>query len=127
WIAVGGRRPRTSSSCWPASPTSTAIGARMIACARSRPRGCLRRPGWPPPAADRTLGTAVVAGPGDRGARCYTRPAMSDLIGSVLDQVTLTTVVDIGITALLIYWLFSLIRGTRAVRLVIGVSVLIVV
>lgn len=52
---------------------------------------------------------------------------MSDLIGSVLDQVTLTTVVDIGITALLIYWLFSLIRGTRAVRLVIGVSVLIVV
>jgi len=52
---------------------------------------------------------------------------MSDLVGSVLDQVTLTTVVDIGITALLIYWLFSLIRGTRAVRLVIGVSVLIVV
>lgn len=34
---------------------------------------------------------------------------------------------DIGITALLIYWLFSLIRGTRAVRLVIGVSVLFVV
>ena len=39
----------------------------------------------------------------------------------------LTTIVDIGITALLIYWLFSLIRGTRAVRLVIGVSVLFVV
>jgi diadenylate cyclase len=52
---------------------------------------------------------------------------MSDLVGSVLDQVTVTTLVDIGITALLIYWLFSLIRGTRAVRLVIGVSVLIVV
>ena len=52
---------------------------------------------------------------------------MSDLVGSVLDQVSLTTLVDIGITALLIYWLFSLIRGTRAVRLVIGVSVLIVV
>lgn len=31
---------------------------------------------------------------------------------------------DIGITALLIYWLFSLIRGTSAVRLVIGVTVL---
>src|SRR3989304_1686902 len=30
-------------------------------------------------------------------------------------------VVDIAITAVLIYWLFSLIRGTRAVRLVIGV------
>src|SRR3970040_2498013 len=30
-------------------------------------------------------------------------------------------VVDIAITAVLIYWLCSLIRGTRAVRLVIGV------
>ena len=48
------------------------------------------------------------------------------LLGSILDQVVLTTIVDIGITALLIYWLFSLIRGTRAVRLVIGVSVLVV-
>lgn len=52
---------------------------------------------------------------------------MTDLLGSILGQVSLTTVIDIGITALLIYWLFSLIRGTRAVRLVIGVSVLIVV
>jgi len=52
---------------------------------------------------------------------------MMDLLGSILGQVSLTTVVDIGITALLIYWLFSLIRGTRAVRLVIGVSVLIIV
>ena len=52
---------------------------------------------------------------------------MFDLVRSVLDQVSLTTLVDIGITALLIYGLFSLIRGTRAVRLVIGVSVLIVV
>src|SRR5207344_712210 len=43
------------------------------------------------------------------------------------DQVTPTAVIDIGITALLIYWLFSLIRGTRAVRLVIGVSVLFIV
>src|SRR4249920_3377283 len=49
------------------------------------------------------------------------------LLRSILDQVTPTAVIDIGITALLIYWLFSLIRGTRAVRLVIGVSVLIVV
>ena len=31
---------------------------------------------------------------------------------------------DIAITALFIYWLFSLIRGTRAVTLVIGVSIL---
>jgi diadenylate cyclase len=49
------------------------------------------------------------------------------LIGSILDQVRWTSIIDIGITALLIYWLFSLIRGTRAVRLVIGVSVLVVV
>jgi diadenylate cyclase len=52
---------------------------------------------------------------------------MSQFLGSILEQVRLTTLVDIGITALLIYWLFSLIRGTRAVRLVIGVSVLFVV
>ena len=52
---------------------------------------------------------------------------MSELLGSILEQVRLTTIVDIAITSLLIYWLFSLIRGTRAVRLVIGVSVLIVV
>ena len=52
---------------------------------------------------------------------------MSEFLGSILEQVRLTTLVDIGITALLIYWLFSLIRGTRAVRLVIGVSVLFVV
>jgi diadenylate cyclase len=52
---------------------------------------------------------------------------MPELLRSILDQVHLTTVVDIGLTALLIYWLFSLIRGTRAVRLVIGVSVLFIV
>ncbi len=49
---------------------------------------------------------------------------MPQLLQSILDQVRLSTVVDIAITSLLIYWLFSLIRGTRAVRLVIGVSVL---
>jgi diadenylate cyclase len=52
---------------------------------------------------------------------------MAQLLQSILEQVRLSTLVDIGITALLIYWLFSLIRGTRAVRLVIGVSVLFVV
>ncbi len=52
---------------------------------------------------------------------------MPEFLGSILQQVRLTTLVDIGITALLIYWLFSLIRGTRAVRLVIGVSVLLIV
>jgi diadenylate cyclase len=52
---------------------------------------------------------------------------MSELLASILDQVRPTTILDIGITALLIYWLFSLIRGTQAVRLVIGVTVLFVV
>jgi diadenylate cyclase len=49
---------------------------------------------------------------------------MPPLLESILNQVRLTSLLDIGITALLIYWLFSLIRGTSAVRLVIGVSVL---
>ena len=49
---------------------------------------------------------------------------MPQLIQSILDQIQPTAILDIGITALLIYWLFSLIRGTSAVRLVIGVSVL---
>ena len=52
---------------------------------------------------------------------------MPQLLGSILEGLSLSSIVDIGITALLIYWLFSLIRGTRAVRLVIGVSVLFVV
>src|SRR6266550_1770052 len=49
---------------------------------------------------------------------------MPQLLQSIVDQIDLTSLIDIGITALLIYWLFSLIRGTRAVSLVIGVSVL---
>ena len=52
---------------------------------------------------------------------------MPQLIASILEQVQLTTLLDIGITALLFYWLFSLIRGTRAVSLVIGVSILVAV
>jgi diadenylate cyclase len=53
---------------------------------------------------------------------------MPQLLASILDQVRLpSTLLDIGITALLIYWLFSLIRGTSAVRLVIGVTVLFLV
>ena len=49
---------------------------------------------------------------------------MPPLLESILNQVRLATILDIGITALLIYWLFSLIRGTSAVRLVVGVTVL---
>lgn len=52
---------------------------------------------------------------------------MPQLLASFLEQIGPTTLLDIGVTALFIYGLFSLIRGTRAVRLVIGVSVLIVI
>ena len=52
---------------------------------------------------------------------------MTQFLESILEQIRPSALIDIGITALLAYWLFSLIRGTRAVRLVIGVSVLIVV
>jgi diadenylate cyclase len=52
---------------------------------------------------------------------------MSQLIESLLGQIRPTTVLDVVITAILIYWLFSLIRGTRAVRLVVGVTVLFLV
>ena len=49
------------------------------------------------------------------------------LLQSAFDRVSANVVLDIAITALLIYWLFSLIRGTRAVRLVVGVGLLILV
>jgi diadenylate cyclase len=49
---------------------------------------------------------------------------MQQLLESILDQITLNALLDIAIVSLLLYWLFSLIRGTRAVRLVIGVTVL---
>jgi diadenylate cyclase len=49
---------------------------------------------------------------------------MLPFVDSLVRQITLTTLLDIGITALFIYWLFSLIRGTRAVTLVIGVTIL---
>jgi len=52
---------------------------------------------------------------------------MSQLLESLVGQIRPITLVDIGITAFVIYWLFRLIRGTRAVRLVIGVSVILVI
>jgi len=49
---------------------------------------------------------------------------MLPFVESLVRQITLTTLLDIAITAVFIYWLFSLIRGTRAVTLVIGVTIL---
>jgi diadenylate cyclase len=59
-------------------------------------------------------------------AAVYTNRPMP-LLQSALDNVSPSVVADIAITALLIYWLFSLIRGTRAVRLVVGVCLLFLV
>ncbi len=47
---------------------------------------------------------------------------LSDLVGGI--SIEPTTILDIALTALLFYGLFSLIQGTRAVRLVIGAIVL---
>jgi len=50
-----------------------------------------------------------------------------DGIGDFLDTYlggSWTSIVDIGLVAIVIYWLFILIRGTRAVRIVIGISIL---
>jgi diadenylate cyclase len=47
---------------------------------------------------------------------------LSDLVGGI--SIDPTAVLDIALTALLFYGLFSLIQGTRAVRLVIGAIVL---
>ncbi|HSW41501.1 MAG TPA: diadenylate cyclase CdaA [Patescibacteria group bacterium] len=52
---------------------------------------------------------------------------MWELLETIAGQIGVATLVDIGLTAVVIYWLFSLIRGTRAVRLVIGVSVILVI
>src|SRR5678815_3380251 len=52
---------------------------------------------------------------------------MLPFVESLVRQVTLTTLLDIAITALFIYGLFSLIRGTRAVTLVIGVTILLAI
>src|SRR6267154_1514219 len=49
---------------------------------------------------------------------------MQQLLTTIIEQIRLSSLIDVGITAVLIYWLFILIRGTRAVSLVIGVSVL---
>ena len=46
-----------------------------------------------------------------------------EFIGTYL-QGSWTSIIDIGLVAFVIYWLFILIRGTRAVRIVIGMSIL---
>jgi diadenylate cyclase len=52
---------------------------------------------------------------------------MPQVVQTAISEIRLSTLVDIAITAVLVYWLFLVIRGTRAVPLVIGVSVLVLV
>ena len=109
------RPPRPTSPETPASRrerVTERAGALPLRCRRTRPAGV-------PP------GRAAPAG--EAGGRCYTLSTMPQLLDTIAGQISPTTLVDIGITALVIYWLFSLIRGTRAVRLVIGVSVILVI
>jgi diadenylate cyclase len=49
--------------------------------------------------------------------------AISDFLGSYLRS-GWTALLDIALVAIIIYWVFILIRGTRAVRIVIGLSIL---
>jgi diadenylate cyclase len=89
------------------------------------------QPASPSAPTDRARVRGVAALPdtaaGSPGDRCYTHPTMPQLLESLAGQIRLITLVDIGLTAVVIYWVFSLIRGTRAVRLVIGVSVILLI
>ena len=49
--------------------------------------------------------------------------AISDFLGTYL-RGGWTALLDIALVAIIIYWVFILIRGTRAVRIVIGLSIL---
>jgi diadenylate cyclase len=49
--------------------------------------------------------------------------AIRDFLNSYL-RGSWTSLIDIGLVAIVIYWIFILIRGTRAVRIVIGLSIL---
>ena len=93
----------------------------------SPPSDCATTRWVPPPLADASAGLRGARARSLAGTCAVHSPGMPQLLASILDQVRPTTILDIGITALLIYWLFSLIRGTSAVRLVIGVTVLFVV
>jgi diadenylate cyclase len=49
--------------------------------------------------------------------------SISDFLDTFLRGTPLTSILDIVVVAVLIYWLFVLIRGTRAVRILIGLSI----
>ena len=49
--------------------------------------------------------------------------SITDFLDTFLRGTPLTSIIDIVVVAVLIYWLFVLIRGTRAVRILIGLSI----
>jgi diadenylate cyclase len=49
--------------------------------------------------------------------------SLSEFLDTFLRGTPLTSILDIVVVAFLIYWLFVLIRGTRAVRILIGLSI----
>ena len=50
--------------------------------------------------------------------------AIREFLEAYLGASWVVSIIDIGLVAFVIYWLFILIRGTRAVRIVIGLSIL---
>ncbi len=63
-----------------------------------------------------------AASPHPAGTNSTVIDAIRDFFESYLRS--WTSIIDIGLVAIVIYWLFILIRGTRAVRIVIGLSIL---
>ena len=121
WIGPGGGRLPPAAP--PRGPRRRRRRGRPRAAHRGRPAA---RATLASPPADPRAGACGGASGRPEG-RCYTHRTMSEFLESIAGQVGLATLVDIGLTAVVIYWVFSLIRGTRAVRLVIGVSVILVI
>src|SRR5437867_6141712 len=146
WASEARPRCPPVGPSWPrASPKQRRWSSSAMGSPSPPPRAtsCARRSPDRAPTASRPAG---AAGPGSsatpsswsgsslrRGCpRSGPRRAGATIAG-MLDQVReflgsldigLPTIVDIGLTALLIYWFFVLIRGTRALRLVFGLIIL---
>ena len=112
----------------PASGARRQIAALAAAHANGDPRMlALASSGvGPPPAQHRPTARSQRPPPdqpvGGKATATIDRTMIEQLRGLLSSlEIQPITIVDVGLTALLIYGAFSLIRGTRAVRLVIGV------
>lgn len=61
----------------------------------------------------------------DNIQRIYT--IIKDYFNSIAPSIHLTTIIDIAIVAILFYWLYLLLRQTRAVRIIYGIAILIII